>query len=52
MEIYENKGLLHNFKEVNYFTYYNANNNLEIVEIKEEYKEIKQSNLNTCVFKN
>lgn len=41
MEIYENKGLLHNFKEVNYFTYYNANNNLEIVEIKEEYKEIK-----------
>ena len=41
MEIYENKGLLYNFEEVNYFTYYNANNNLEIVEIKEEYKEIK-----------
>lgn len=41
MEVYENKGLLCNFEEVNYFTYYNANNNLKTVEIEEEYEKIK-----------
>ena len=41
MEVYDNKGLLCDFEEVNYFTYYNANNNLETVEIEEEYEKIK-----------
>jgi hypothetical protein len=41
IEVYDNKGLLYDFEEVTYFTYYNANNNLETVEIKEEYKKIK-----------
>ena len=41
MEVYDNKGLLHDFEEVNYFTYYNANNNLKTVEIEEEYEKIK-----------
>lgn len=41
MEVYDNKGLLCDFEEVTYFTYYNANNNLETVEIKEEYEKIK-----------
>ena len=40
MEVYENKGLLYNFEEVTYFTYFNANNNLETVEIEEEYEKI------------
>ena len=40
MEVYENKGLLCNFEEVNYFTYCNTNNNFEVVEIEEEYKKI------------
>ena len=40
MEVYENKGLLCNFEEVNYFTYCNTNNNFEVVEIEEEYEKI------------
>lgn len=40
MEVYDNKGLLYNFEEVTYFTYYNANNNLETVEIEAEYEKI------------
>lgn len=40
MEVYDNKGLLCDFEEVTYFTYYNANNNLETVEVEEEYEKI------------
>lgn len=41
MEVYENKGLLCNFEEVTYFSYCNAHNKFEEVEIKEEYEKIK-----------
>ena len=41
MEVYENKGLLCNFEEVTYFTYFNANNNLETVEVEAEYEKIE-----------
>lgn len=41
MEVYENKGLLCNFEEVTYFSYCNAHNKFEEVEIEEEYEKIK-----------
>ncbi len=41
MELYDNKGLLCDFEEVTYFTYFNSSNNLETIEIEEEYEKIK-----------
>lgn len=41
MEVYKNKGLLCNFEEVTYFSYCNAHNKFEEVEIEEEYEKIK-----------
>ena len=41
MEVYDNKGLLCDFEEVTYFTYFNSSNNLKTIEIEEEYEKIK-----------
>lgn len=40
MEVYDNKGLLCDFEEVTYFTYFNSSNNLKTIEIEEEYEKI------------
>ena len=49
MEVYENKGLLCNFEEVNYFTYCNTNNNFEVVEIEEEEEYEKITLVESCI---
>ena len=49
MEVYENKGLLCNFEEVNYFTYCDTNNNFEVVEIEEEEEYEKITLVESCI---